>query len=325
MAVTQLRYDVLPGWEQLPNGWTHLDAVGVGVDSRDDVYLLTRMEPRVIVYSREGEFLRSFGEDRLGERTHGLTVGPADEIWVVDETHHCIHEYTTDGELRRTIGNVGVASDTGYDGTLESITGGPPFNRPTNLAVAANGELLVSDGYGNCKVHRFSADGTLIESWGEPGTGEGEFNLVHGIAIDARGRILVADRENDRVQIFDADGSFLEVWDDPQRPTNIAIDRDGRIYVSELLWNAGEQSRTGTVFGDARPGRVSVYDADRQLLARWGGADITAAGNFVAPHDIAVDSHGDVYVTEVTNTMGVRRGLVPEGTHTFQKFALRSS
>jgi DNA-binding beta-propeller fold protein YncE len=325
MAVTpELRFEVLADWERLPADWTHLDCVGVGVDSADRVFLLTRDQPRTIVYGRDGEFLRSFGEDLFSPRTHGLTVGPADEIYVVDEGNHCVFKFSPDGDLLQTIGTPGTPSDTGYDGTLPSIKGGPPFNRPTNLAVAADGDLYISDGYGNCKVHRFTPAGELVESWGAPGTGEGEFNLPHGIAIDASGNVLVADRENDRVQIFDAAGRFLEIWDDVQRPTNIAIDPEGRIYVSELWWQPGDVSQTGGEIPDDRPGRVSIFDGERRLLARWGGSDRTAWGNFVAPHDIAVDSRGDIYVAEVTNTIGVRRGLVPEGTHTFQKFERRS-
>jgi len=319
-GVGQLQYEVLAEWEQLPAGWTHLDCVGVGVDSADNVFVLTRDQPRTIVYAPDGTFLRSFGEDLFSPRTHGLTVGPADEVYVVDEGNHCVFQFSPAGELVRTLGNPGVASDTGYDGTLASVRGGPPFNRPTNLAVAANGDLYVSDGYGNCKVHRFTAEGELVASWGEPGTGEGQFNLPHGIAIDDAGNILVADRENDRVQIFAPDGRFLEIWDDVQRPTNIAFDSDGRIYVSELCCWAGDVLQIGGEIADDVPGRVSIYDADRQLLARWGTADRTAWGQFVAPHDIAVDSRGDIYVAEVTNTMGIRRGFVPEGTHAFQKF-----
>jgi DNA-binding beta-propeller fold protein YncE len=220
-----------------------------------------------------------------------------------------------------TIGTRGVAADTGYDGrTLESIRGGPPFNRPTNLAVAPSGELYVTDGYGNCKVHRFSATGDLIQSWGEPGTGPGQFHLPHGLRVAADGRVLVADRENDRIQIFSADGRFLEQWTDVQRPTNIAIDRAGNIYVSELWWRIGQRSQVHGVIVEDKPGRVSVFDAEGRLLTRWGGPDRCAPGNFVAPHDICVDAHGDLYVAEVTGTFAGQAGLVPPDCHTFQKF-----
>lgn len=317
-----LAYGVIEGWEQLPSDYRHRDVVGVAVDARDRVFILTRDEPRVIVYGPDGTFLASWGEGFFTERTHGLTIGPDDAVYCVDEGKHVVYQFTPDGELRMTLGTVGQASDTGYDGrSLDSIArGGPPFNKPTNLAVAPGGDLYVSDGYGNARVHRFAADGRLIGSWGEPGTGPGQFNLPHGIATTADGRVLVADRENDRIQVFSPDGEYLDGWTDVQRPTNIAIDREGRIYVSELWWRAGQRSLVHGVVGDDRPGRVSVLDAQGTVLARWGGPDPCAPGNFCAPHDICVDSRGDLYVAEVTWTFAGRAGLVPPDCHTLQKF-----
>ncbi|HLZ08853.1 MAG TPA: hypothetical protein VKT80_09720, partial [Chloroflexota bacterium] len=188
MATASIAFDLLPGWEQLPAQFTHLDVVGIGVDSRDRVYVLTRAQPRVIVYDRAGTYLSSWGEGFFTERTHGLTIGPGGEVYVVDEGAQVIYRFTAAGKLEQTIGTVGVASDTGYDGkTLESIRGGGPFNRPTNVAIAPNGDLYVSDGYGNARVHRFSRAGELIQSWGEPGSGPGQFNLPHGIAVTSDG------------------------------------------------------------------------------------------------------------------------------------------
>lgn len=320
-AMGGLTYQVVQGWEQLPDGFHHGDVAGVSVDSQDRVYVYGRRESRVIVYGRDGSFITSWGEDFFTPRTHGVTVGPDDTVYCVDEGHHAVFRFTPEGKLLQTVGTPDTPSDTGYDGSLASIRrGGPPFNRPTNIAVAPNGDLYVSDGYGNARVHHFRGDGTLVQSWGEPGTGPGEFNLPHGIAVAADGRVLLADRENDRIQIFDPEGDFLEEWTDVQRPTNIAIDRDGRIYVAELWRPAGDESlRLGRIEDD-RPGRVSVYQPDGHVLARFGGPDRVAAGNFIAPHDICVDSTGDLYVGEVTWTFGVSRGQVPEGSHTLQKF-----
>lgn len=325
MAATteNLRYEVVEGWEQLPEGYHHADVVGVATDSHDRVFIYTRQESRVIIYNRDGTFVGSWGEKFFTRRTHGLTIAPDDSVYCVDEGKQVIYKFTPQGELLQTIGTPGVASDTGYDGrSLASITrGAPPFNRPTNVAIAPNGDLYVSDGYGNASVHHFSADGQLMKTWGAPGIGPGQFNLVHGVAVAADGRVLIADRENDRIQLFSPDGEYLEEWHDVQRPTNIAIDRDGLIYVAELLHRPGDQSPRLGEIEDERPGRVSVYDAAGTVLARWGGIDRCAPGNFVGPHDICVDSHGDLYVGEVTYTMGVRPGLVPDGCHTLQKFA----
>jgi DNA-binding beta-propeller fold protein YncE len=322
LSTSGLRYEVVEGWEQLPEGMRHDDVAGVSVDSRDRVFLITRGDPRVIVYERDGTFVTSWGDGFFTPRTHGLTVAPDDTLYCVDEGRQVVYHTDADGTVLQTIGTPDVASDTGYDGTHASIArGGPPFNRPTNLAVAPSGDLYVTDGYGNARVHRFTAGGELVSSWGEPGTGPGEFNLPHGVAVTADGRVLVADRENDRVQVFTADGDFVEEWTDVQRPTNIVLDADGRIYVSELGRDPGDVSyRLGEITDD-RPGRVSVYAPDRTLLARWGGPDRPAAGNFVAAHDICVDSHGDVYVGEVTWTFAISRGTAPAGSHTLQKFA----
>lgn len=318
-----LEYRVVEGWEgALPEGFTHNDVVGLGVDSRDRLFALTRGQARVLIFDRDGTYAGSWGEGFLTERTHGLTIAPDDSVFVVDEGSEVVYKFTPDGDLLLTIGNKGVASDTGYDGsTIESIArGGPPFNRPTNVAIAPSGELYVSDGYGNARVHRFSASGELLQSWGEPGNGPGQFHLSHGVAVAPDGRVFVADRENDRVQIFDADGRYLDEWRQVQRPTNVEIGADGRVYVSELWWRPGDRSLLDGSIPGEHPGRVSVLDLGGNVLARWGGPDRCAPGNFVAPHDICVDSRGDVYVGEVTWTFGIRPGHVPEGCHSLQKF-----
>lgn len=320
-TTSQLGFQVIPDWEQLPSSYHHLDVDGVSVDSQDRVFLLTRAEPRVIVYNRDGSFIRSWGEGFFTPRTHGITIAPDDTVYCVDEGAQVVYHFTPEGELLNEIGTRGVASDTGYDGTLESIRpGGGPFNRPTNLAIAPNGDLYVSDGYGNARVHRFRRDGTLIQSWGEPGTGPGQFNLPHGIAVDNRGRVLVADRENDRIQIFSPDGEFIEEWTDVRRPTSIFIDDDERIYVSELWRPVGHLSYTRGVTDVDLYGRVSVYEPNGTVIARFGDDDPGAPGSFCAPHDLCVDSHGDLYVAEVTHTFASSKGMVPADTHTFQKF-----
>jgi streptogramin lyase len=226
------------------------------------------------------------------------------------------------------IGTPGVPSDTGYDkekGLASIARGGPPFNRPTNVAIASNGELYVCDGYGNARVHRFTADGKLAHSWGEPGTGPGQFNLPHGICMAADGRVLVADRENDRIQFFSPDGEYLDQWTHVQRPTDIVIDREGLIYVSSLWWRVGQHSFVNGPIRHDLPGHISILDPNGNVLLRWVSADRCAPGNFVAPHTLCVDSNGDLYVGEVTYTFGVATGLVPQDCHTFQKFARKGS
>jgi len=319
---TAPKFVVAEGWEKLPQGYTHKDVDGVAVDSKDNVYLMTRMDARVLVYDRDGKFVRSWGEKVFTPRTHGIAIGPDDMVYTVDDGDHTVRKFTPEGTQVMMIGTPGKASDTGYDGkTIASIRrGGPPFNRPTDVAVAPNGELYVCDGYGNARVHRFAADGTLIRSWGEPGSGPGQFNLPHGIGISPDDRVFVADRENDRIQIYSRDGQIMDIWTHVQRPTDVAFDRDGRVYVSELWWRVGQSSFTnGTVKYDL-PGGVRVLDLQGNLLLHWCSADREAPGNFVAPHTLCVDSRGDLYVGEVTWTFAVSRGVAREGAHSLQKF-----
>jgi DNA-binding beta-propeller fold protein YncE len=319
-----VRFEVIEGWEKLPAGYVHKDVVGVTVDSRDRVYLLTRGEPRIIVYEQDGSFVKSWGEGLFTDRTHGVTIGPDDSIYTVDDGDHTVRKFTPEGKQVLMIGTPGVASDTGYDsakGVSSIVRGGPPFNRPTNVAIAPNGDLYVTDGYGNARVHRFNAKGGLIRSWGEPGTGPGQFNLPHGIWVATDGRVFVTDRENDRIQIFSPEGEFLDQWTHLQRPTDIYMDREGLVYVSSLWWQVGQKSFTHGPIRHDLPGHMTVLDGDGNVLLRWVSADRCAPGNFVAPHGMCVDSRGDLYVGEVTYTFGVKKGVVPPDCHTFQKFA----
>ena len=316
------RFEVLEGWEKLPGNYFHKDVDGVATDSRDRVYLLTRGDARVIIYERDGTFVASWGEDIFTPRTHGICIGPDDSVWTVDDGDHTVRKFTPNGKQLMVIGTPGAASDTGYDGkTVQSIKrGGPPFNRPTDAAVAPNGDLYVVDGYGNTRVHHFTASGKLIRSWGEPGTAPGQFNLPHAVFVLADGRVMVADRENDRIQFFSPEGKYLDQWTHVQRPTDIFVDRQGLVYVSELWWRVGQSSFVHGPIKYDLPGRLSVLDLNGNVLVRWCSADRCAAGNFIAPHTLCVDSRGDLYVGEVTYTYAVKNGLVPADAHTFQKF-----
>jgi DNA-binding beta-propeller fold protein YncE len=316
------QYDLVPDWEQLPAGLNHDDVVGVSSDSRDRLFILTRRESRVLIYEHDGRYAGHWGDGFFTARTHGITVAPDDSLYIVDEGVELIYHTTPEGEVLGTIGVRGVASDTGYDGVdLETIRrGAGPFNKPTNLAVAPSGDLYVSDGYGNSRVHQFDSAGEWIRSWGEPGGEPGEFHLPHGIACSPEGTVLVADRENDRIQFFSPTGVYLDQWTDVQRPTAIAVDGEGVVYVAELWRRPIEPSLRLGVTPDL-PGRVSVFAPDGALLARWGGPQRTAPGNFVAPHSICVDSRGDVYVGEVSFTHGVDHGDVEPPAQSLQKFS----
>ncbi len=211
-------YQVDDDWAKLPAGWA-MPAAAVTVDSRDRVYCFNRTPDHpIVVFDREGNYLSSWGAG-LFAFPHTIRVDEHDNVWIVDRDHGQMLHYTSDGTLLRTIGTRGHRSDTGVDpmdfnsSAYRNVThGGGPFNLPTDIALTPSGEMFMTDGYGNARVHKFAADGTHLFSWGEPGTGPGQFSLPHGVWIDTRGRVLVCDRENDRVQVFDQAGKFLHVW-----------------------------------------------------------------------------------------------------------------
>ena len=323
----KINYSVVEGWEQLPKGWAHRDVAGVAVDGEDRVFLICRGDHPVIIYDRQGNFRRSWGEGEFSYRTHGIYVAPNGTLFCTDDGQHTVRQFTPEGKLLMTLGVLNTPSDTGYDGkNITSIKrGAGPFNRPTNVAIGPQGDIYITDGYGNARVHVFSSTGQLKRSWGEPGTGPGQFYLPHGIAIDSEGRVLVCDRESDRIQIFSPDGEYLSEWTDTQRPTHLVFDSLGRAYVTELAWHEGDTSQThGPITkGKARCARMSIYDRHGKVLARWGTLEVTAPGSFAAPHGLALDSKNDLYVSEVTWTFAVSRGRTPADCHTFQKFSLQ--
>jgi DNA-binding beta-propeller fold protein YncE len=319
------QYELVEGWEQLPSGWSHGDVAGVATDSEDRVYVFNRSEHPLIVYERDGRFLGSWGEG-IFTRPHGITITEDDLVYCADDTDHTVRKFTLEGKLLQTLGRPNQPSDTGYapGADLQTIRrGGGPFNRPTRLSVAPDSSLYVSDGYGNARVHRFSAAGDLIASWGEPGTGPGEFNLPHSVWVHTDGRVLVCDRENDRVQIFSPSGEYLGAWTNVTRPGDLFIDGDERVYLGEMSWASGEASLAGRVWPEDRTAQVSVRDIDGHLLARWGGPDPCAPGSFASPHGLWVDSRGDLYVAEVTHTALSRSSRYRPECHSLQKFARR--
>jgi streptogramin lyase len=273
-------YEAREDWARLPEGWD-VPAAAVTVDSQDRVYCFNRSkEHPVIVFDREGNYLYSWGAGVFAF-PHAIRADENDNLWTVDREQGQMMLFTPTGELLRTIGTRGYRSDTGVppdeagSGAYKKVThGGGPFNLPTDIALTPSGEMFIADGYGNARVHKFAADGAHLFSWGEPGAAPGQFNLPHGVWIDRRGRVLVADRENDRVQIFDQDGTLSEIWPTPLiGPASFYIDADDIVYIPEH-----------------NGGLVSVLTLEGERLAQWGDP------SFRSCHGIWGDSHGDLYV-----------------------------
>lgn len=316
------RYRVEQSWPSFPISGADGEAVGVACDSRDRVFVFLRGPRPVQVFEPNGALATWWGEG-LFARPHGIFIGPDDTVYCTDDFGHTVRVFSPTGELRLTLGTPGRPSDTGAT-SIDYRTikyAGPPFNFPTNLALGPGGDLYVSDGYANARIHRFAPDGRLLQSWGEPGSGPGQFHIPHGIAVDRDGTILVSDRENSRIQLFTAEGKYQGEWTEVARPCQAVIDAQGAIFVAEVGYLAGRWPGTGQAEPGASGGRVSVYDRSGNVKARWGGGgNPCAPGDFFAPHGIAVDSRGSIYVAEVGLSAGGRAGLVPGSCHTLQKF-----
>jgi sugar lactone lactonase YvrE len=275
-----LEFEVVKGWVGLPKGWIFGHVIGVAGDSNDNIYVFHRGEHPVIVFNREGEFLTSWGEETF-TNPHCIYVDHNDSVYCIDSGDHTVRKYNTNGELALTIGTVGVPGDNG-----------DPFNRPSDVAVTSSGEIFVSDGYGNNRVHKFSSDGEHLFSWGELGQGPGQFNLPHGIWIEEDEKIYLADRENHRIQVFTLEGTFLYEWTDFLQPCHVFIDKKKRVYVPELQ------------------ARMSVLDLNGNILARWGGEKSKDPGLFIAPHASWVDSKGDLYICETLEGSRIQKFTV---------------
>ncbi|MBV8739846.1 MAG: hypothetical protein JO007_21845 [Alphaproteobacteria bacterium] len=289
------KYEIIENWAKLPDGWSFKEVAAVGVDRNDNVYCFTRGEHPVIVFDRDGNFLRSWGEGQY-PRAHGVHMGPDDSIYLTDDGGHFVRKCRLeDGK---------VLLEIGVPGKPAPYLSGEPFNRCTHTALSPKGEIYVSDGYGNARVHKFSPDGKLLMSWGEPGSDRGQFNLVHNICADADGWVYVADRENHRVQVFDGNGKYETQWNNLHRPCGLYMEYTRRpvCYIGELSVN-----RLNANLGP----RVSIVDNQGELLSRIGDPFAgTAPTSFIGPHGLAVDSRGDLYVAEVCWTLWP--GLFPD-------------
>ncbi|MBI2289142.1 MAG: hypothetical protein HYU73_02150 [Betaproteobacteria bacterium] len=235
MALGQhkIEYEVLQGWERMPEGWSFVEVAGVACDSHDRVYVFNRGAHPMIVFDKEGKFLNAWGEGMF-KGPHGIFIDRNDSLWLADDKDHTVHKFTADGRRLMTLGESGKAADTGYKiGASPVLRSAGPFHRVTNVAVLPDGDMYIADGYGNARVHKFSAAGELLFSWGEPGRGPGQFILPHGIGVDSAGLVYVADRENSRVQIFKPDGEYLREWTFLNRPYDIFIDDQDLLHIAE--------------------------------------------------------------------------------------------
>jgi DNA-binding beta-propeller fold protein YncE len=265
------QYQLVENWAQFPPGVTKWGAAtGVAIDASDNVYVLHRnVAMPIMVFDRNGKFLRGWGQGMF-KTTHFLRVDPSGNVWITDRGDMQAFKFSSDGKLLMTLGKKGGGGDNTSQDT---------FNGMADVAVAKNGEIFLADGEGpNTRVVKFAPDGKFIKWWGGKGAEPGQFNVPHSIAIDSRGRIYVADRSNNRIQIFDGEGKFLNQWTNFGTPWGLFVKGD-LIYV---------------VDGSENNCLLIARTKDGKLLEKIEGLSNATA--------VAVDSTDAIYVGEVNGT-----------------------
>jgi hypothetical protein len=290
MGTGRFSYRIDGSWGKLPPSWRLGDVAAIAVGPKDEVYLFNRGEHPMVVFDREGNFLRSWGEGVFAN-PHGLHMGADGYLYATDDGDHTVRKCRPDGRIELTIG---------IPGRPTKPMSGEPFCRCTHTALSPAGDIYVADGYGNARVHKYAPDGRLLFSWGESGTDPGCFNIVHNICCDTDGLVYVADRENHRIQLFNGDGRYQGQWNNLHRPCALHMEgrQDAPLYVGELgpfMALNRDHPRLGP--------RISILSSKGELLARIGDNGVgRRIDQFIAPHGLATDSRGDIYVGEVCNT-----------------------
>ena len=266
-AAARVDFQASADFVKLPAGMTLGACSAVAVNSKGEIFLFHRGKQPIVVLDANGEYLRSFGEGEI-ITAHGLRIDRDDNVWVTDIGGHRILRFDPSGKLLQALG-------TGTAGN-----GNDQFHKPTDIAFGPRGEIFISDGYGNSRVMMFTAQGRLIRKWGQRGKSRGEFNLPHSILVDRQGRVLVGDRENNRIQIFDREGSLLEIWNG-FAPYGMALDGEGRLFVA-----------------DGRANKILRLDESGHVVQSWGKKG-SAPGEFQMPHMLGFDQNGNLYVAEI--------------------------
>jgi DNA-binding beta-propeller fold protein YncE len=256
----KLDYKLVADWPQLPEGMKLGGISAVASDSKDNVYVLHRIKPHVLVFGSDGKFLRSWSADF--KTPHGLRIDADDNLWIADMANHIVQKFKSDGTLLLKLGQKDRPG-----------LGEEQFNKPADAAVGAGGDIYVADGYGNSRIAQFDKTGKFLRDWGKKGKGAAEFNIPHVVVCDDKERVIVGDRENARVQIFDRAGKFLEQWPDTGAPYGLCLAKD-RVFLA-----------------DGKTGTIRVLDRSGKLLHRWDTGD---AKN--TPHWISTDRKGAVYI-----------------------------
>lgn len=261
-------YRLVADFLRLPPGRTWGEVSGVEVGAGGRLLVFHRGTPPILEFDASGKVRRTFGDGRF-DSAHGLRRDAEGNVWATDNKNHTVVKFSPEGKPLLTLG---ARDEKGGDERH--------FNRPADIAFAANGDFFIADGYGNSRVVKFDRAGKFLLAWGRKGKGPGEFNLPHAIRLDSRGLVYVGDRENDRIQVFDQQGKFLRQFGG-FAPFGMFITPDDTLFVA-----------------DGRANEVLQLKLDGTVLARWGKLG-SEPGNFNLAHGIAVDGGGAVYVTEI--------------------------
>jgi DNA-binding beta-propeller fold protein YncE len=269
--VPELGYRVVADFFHQPDGMTVGEASGVALNSKGHIFLFQRATPMLSEYDEHGTYLRSIGEG-LFTHPHGLRIDGEDNLWTTDDGSHVVLKLSPAGRVLLVLGRKNVAAESDW-----------LFNQPTDVAFAKNGDIYVSDGYGNSRVVKFDREGKFLKAWGTYGTGPGEFNLPHSVAVDREGNVYVGDRENKRIQIFDADGKFLKEWDGIGYPYGLFITADQHVWMIDGGYD-----------------RIVELDQNGKILGALGEPG-HAPGQFAWGHFLAIGKDGKIYAADVLN------------------------
>jgi streptogramin lyase len=291
-------YRTVENWAKLPEGrtWGSTSAIDIGPDG--SIWVAERCSantcagstlPPILRFDPTGKLLKSFGEG-LFVFPHGIFVDKGGNVWITDAQGkdgkgHQVIKFNPEGKVLLTLGKAGVAGD-----------GPDTFNQPSDVVVAANGDIFVADGHGgnsNARIVKLTKDGRFIKAWGKKGTPPGEFDTPHALALDSKGRLFVGDRANNRIQIFDQDGKFIAEWAQFGRPSGIFIDKHDMIYVADSESNATNHAgwKRGIRIGSAKDGSVTAFIPDTEPDPDHHPTS--------AAEGVAADAGGTVYGAEV--------------------------
>jgi DNA-binding beta-propeller fold protein YncE len=261
-------YVAVANWLELPKDFKFGLATAVATDKDDNLFIFHRGKRPIAVFDKTGKFLRSWGDD-MHVDAHGLRIDHEGNVWTTDLSTQQVVKYDPMGKVLLTLGTKNKHGK-----------GQDRFNEPADVAVSAAGDIYVADGYVNSRVVKFTKEGKYLKEWGKKGKGPGQFNLVHAIFLDGKGRVYVGDRENDRIQVFDEDGKFLEQWRDSGAPFGLFLQGAQRMLVA-----------------DGRANLIRILDLSGKVQGRFGQKG-TEPGQFLMAHGICADSRGVIYVTE---------------------------